>query len=874
MKYSNLGSSVETREIALTDSLSSVIQNGSSFHEVAVQFLTTVYVAWGNALATLTTELSKSRTRLNRLVRGVTGSIGLLLLVACNGAYFEDDLSYRSHKIVQNTLVLTTKIGEVRLTALSDKAIEVEYLTTKSSFFPSFAIKNGIASKAFEVKDRPREIVFDRGLLKAVVNKLDLSIDFSFDGVFLSRQVAHFDDLILDKKDYKGFRFELNSDEKIMGGGERVLGMNRRGHRMPLHNRAHYGYSTESNQMNFSIPAIMSDKGYAILFDNTASGFLDIGKTEKNTLSFEAVSGRMSYIVFAGENYPEIIRNYVEVTGKQPLPARWLFGNFASRFGYKDQQEVLDTVAKFEQEDIPLDAIILDLYWFGPDIKGHMGNLDWDKKAFPKPKQMLRQLKDKNIKTILVTEPFVLSSSSKWQQAVDKNILAKDNEGAVKRFDFYFGNTGLIDVFDVKARDWFSDIYSDLTQQGVAGVWGDLGEPEVHPDDSRHYLSDFNMRLTGEELHNAYGHQWAQMVYENQTKIRPKERPFIMMRSGFAGSQRFAMIPWTGDVERSWNGLKPQVELSLQMGLFGMAYTHSDLGGFAGGKTFDKEMYIRWLQYGVFQPVYRPHAQAHIPPEPVFHDQQTKDILRKYIKLRYQLLPYNYNLAYENSATGMPLMRPVFFEDEADPNLIDVKDSYFWGDSFLVSPITQADEKQHQMGLPDGVWFDFWDDTRYTGGNNIQVPVSLERLPVMVRAGSFVPMIDPINNTQSYSSENLVLHYYADRTVAASQGKMFEDDGKDPKSMEANKFEILKFSAKRTNRQLIIDLLRVGDGYEGMPKTRKIKLVIHNWQSAPQALVVNRRTIGKKNFVFDSKTKRLTANLNWSDEKLRLEVTK
>ena len=188
---------------------------------------------------------------------------------------------------------------------------------------------------------------------------------------------------------------------------------------------------------------------------------------------------------------------------------------------------------------------------------------------------------------------------------------------------------------------------------------------------------------TGDEVHNAYGHKWAEQVYQHQQHLAPNKRPFIMMRSGFVGSQRYGMIPWTGDVSRSWDGLKPQVELSLQMGLFGLGYTHSDLGGFAGGEVFDPQMYIRWLQYGIFQPVFRPHAQDNIAPEPVFHKGKTKDILRTYVELRYAMLPYNYSLAFENSLTGMPLMRPMFFEDEADLSLIDEKDQYFWGDALF-----------------------------------------------------------------------------------------------------------------------------------------------------------------------------------------------
>ncbi|MCF6192958.1 MAG: hypothetical protein L3J46_01340, partial [Kangiellaceae bacterium] len=609
--------------------------------------------------------------------------IGLISSCTWMGSETGTVLSYKSHRLDGKRLVIDTDIGLIRLSALTDEAIEVVYQTPLNQIFPSFALADSEKTYPLEIIDQPLVITVKRSQVTVKFNKRDLSIEFYRFGKLLSRQSSYFESKKNGEKKYHGFNFDLDNSEKILGGGERILGMDRRGQRMPLYNRAHYGYQTESNQMNFSIPAIMSNKKYALLFDNTASGFLDIGKTEQNTLSFESVGGRMSYIFFSGSSYPQLIEKYVEVTGKQPLPPRWAFGNFASRFGYTSQKEVLDTVDLFEQLDIPLDSIIIDLYWFGPDIKGHVGNLTWDEDTFPEPEKMLQQLKNKNIKTILVTEPFILSSSSKWQEAVDKNILSKDEVGKAKRFDFYFGNTGLIDVFDQNAKDWFSDIYTGLTQQGIAGVWGDLGEPEVHPDDSIHYLSDFDIKVRGDEVHNAYGHEWGKMVYQNHLKIKPNTRPFMMMRSGFAGSQRYGMIPWTGDVDRSWQGLKPQVELSLQMSMFGMAYTHSDLGGFAGGKVFDKEMYIRWLQYGVFQPIYRPHAQAHIPPEPVFHDQQTQNILRKFIKLRYQLLPYNYNLAYQNSTTGMPLMRPIFFEDEANSSLFDIKDSYFWGEAFL-----------------------------------------------------------------------------------------------------------------------------------------------------------------------------------------------
>ncbi|MCP4273612.1 MAG: DUF5110 domain-containing protein, partial [Gammaproteobacteria bacterium] len=562
-----------------------------------------------------------------------------------------------------------------------------------------------------------------------------------------------------------------------------------------------------------------------------------------DTLTFEAVAGRTSYIVFAADNYPGLINNYVDVTGKQPLPPRWAFGHFISRFGYRSEWEVRDVVNRTLEAGIPADAVIIDLFWYGQDMKGNVGNFKWDEHTFPTYQEMLDDLKLSGIKTIVITEPFILGSSFRWQDAVDNEALVKNSDGKPYQYDFFFGNTGLIDVFDDNASQWFWGIYKDIFNQGVAGTWGDLGEPEVHPDDSIHYISEIKSSVRGDAIHNVYGQQWARLVYENQLKLQPDNRPFILMRSGFAGSQRYAMIPWTGDVSRSWGGLKPQVELSLSMGLLGLAYTHSDLGGFAGGKTFDQELYIRWLQYGVFQPIYRPHAQWQIPSEVALHDNKTKDIIRAFIKLRYRMLPYIYTLAYENATTGIPMMRPVFFEDETDASLFDITDAYLWGDSFFVSPVTEPNQSTQTIHLPKGIWFDFWSDKKYGGDQSVDIPVTLETIPVLVRAGSFVPMVGDIMNTEQYSSESMSLHYYADDSVNQSNGTMYEDDGKTHDSIGKKQFEILNFSSVHTADNLTIELSKSVDTYPSMPKQRKIKMVIHNWSKMPQKIVFANKEI-------------------------------
>lgn len=714
------------------------------------------------------------------ILRGLLGALLLLVLSSCAAPSVAPVINSAS-------LVLTNQQHQLTITAYQSDTLGVVIHERSKTPFPSFALAEQAQLASLSVLEQtPDSITVMNGNIRARINLSDWRIDYYSQKQPLTTQLSY----QLDER-LRQFNFSLSAEEKLAGGGQRVLGMDRRGHRLPLYNRAHYGYGNHSEQMYYSVPAVMSDRRYLLAFDNTAKGYLDIGHSQTKQLEFSAVGGRAGYFITSAPSYPKLISAFTQVVGRQPLPPRWALGNFASRFGYRSQAQVMETVALYNQHQIPLDSIILDLYWFGADIKGHMGNLAWDKQNFPQPQAMIEQLQQQNIKTILITEPFILSSSQRWQEASEAGICTRDASGAVERFNFYFGNTCLIDIFNQASIDWFSAIYDDLTAQGIAGQWGDLGEPEVHPDATQHWLSEFNRRARGDEIHNAFGHQWAKVVYQQQRRFAANKRPLIMMRSGFLGTQRYGIIPWTGDVARNWEGLSAQVELSLQMSLMGLAYTHSDLGGFAGAKTFDSELYLRWLQYGVFQPVFRPHAQDHIAPEPVYHDAAVIARARDAINLRYQMTPYNYSLAIENSLTGMPLMRPVFFAEE---NRFNDRNSYFWGDAFWVVPLTAPKLTDVELNFPPGVWFDFYNDKRFQAGAPVNYPTRAEGIPVFVKAGSFVPMVSTFSRMTDYSTANMDIHYFADSTVTESTYLWFNDDGESANSLADKNYQALQFS--------------------------------------------------------------------------------
>ncbi|MFZ6801572.1 TIM-barrel domain-containing protein [Undibacterium sp. Di24W] len=772
-------------------------------------------------------------------------------------------------KHTKTYLDIRTNDGRYRITPYSTEVFETTFIPKGEVLSELVQGSHALVAKPIAVKLRYSEtadkLEYASAGLTVTVQKSPFQISYSYQGKLLISEKLGYEKIETTsgtnaEKNKERISFNLDGQEALYGAGARALGMNRRGHRLPLYNKAHYGYEENSSQMNFGIPLVYSSKMYGIHFDNAAIGTLDLDSKKDNSLAYETISGRKTYQIVAGKDWASIVGNYTQLTGRQPLPPRWAFGNFASRFGYHSEAEARKVIAQYRAENIPVDAIIFDLYWFGKEVKGTMGNLAFDKDNFVNPKQMIADFNQQGVKTVLITEPFILTTSNRWQEAVRENILATDKAGKPFTYDFYFGNTGLIDLFQPKARDWFWTIYKDLADMGVAGVWGDLGEPEVHPSDLLHAKG----KLGADQVHNIYGHEWAKMVAQGYQKDFPNQRPFILMRAGYSGSQRFGLIPWSGDVNRTWGGLRSQPEIALQMGMQGLAYMHSDLGGFAGA-NLDDELYARWLQYGVFQPIFRPHAQEDVPSEAIFRAEKAKQLARAAIELRYSLLPYNYTLAFDNQQQGLPLMRPLFFADANNTKLAAHSASYLWGNDFLVQPIMNAGQQQADVMFPHGAWFDFYTGEVYQGGTSHTVKVSEQHIPVYVRAGAFIPMAAAMQSTQSYQDHLLDLHYYHDASVQKGSGKMYEDDGLTRDAYAKAAYRLTQFTSgyDANNAQLQIQITQL-HGKKMKAQDKQIRLFIHNVIKAPQQ--VNLLTTTGKNsaplkFEWDASSKVLKTEM-------------
>ena len=775
-----------------------------------------------------------------------------LLFFLSFGAVFAQNQNriFEKVQLLENrTLKITVNDGVYKIVPYNNNIIETTFTPTgEVEKTESHAVILEPKDIDISFVETANEVVLMTGEIVTKVQKSPFQIKYYHNNKLLISEAKGY----VKNDSLETIDFNIKSNEILYGGGARALGMNRRGNRLKLYNKAHYGYETRSELMNYTMPIVVSSDKYLLHFDNAPIGFLDLDSKQNNHLMYETISGRKTYQIVAASTWPKLIDQYTNLTGKQPMPPRWALGNFASRFGYHSQYEVEKTINKFKDLNVPVDAVILDLYWFGKTITGTMGNLEVFRDSFPDFEGMISRLKAKGVKTITITEPFVLTTSNRWKEAVKQQVLATDSLGKPYTYDFYFGNTGLIDIYNPKGASWFWSIYKGLREKGIVGIWGDLGEPEVHPTALKHY------NTSADEVHNIYGHDWAGLIYKGYKNDFSEERPFILMRAGYSGSQRYGMIPWSGDVNRTWGGLQSQTEIALQMGLQGLGYMHSDLGGFAGD-NLDDELYTRWLQYGVFQPIFRPHAQEEVPSEPVYRSEEALKLSKKAIALRYALLPYNYHLVFENNTQGLPLMRPLFFEDSRS-EMNTVSSTYFWGNDFLISPVTNAGQEQQMVDFPNtGNWYDFYNNKAYVGGKSQFVNTVKTSIPTFVRGGAIIPLIDPVQSTDEYELNNFQLHYYFDQKVKKSQRLMYNDNGLLANAYENDQYELLKVTAQHNSNRIQMELSATKGMHFNFDK-KEIELVVHNMKKAPKKVLIKN---DKLNYHYDQLSQTFRMNLSW-----------
>ncbi|SEU23654.1 glycoside hydrolase family 31 protein [Paenibacillus sp. NFR01] len=570
----------------------------------------------------------------------------------------------------------------------------------------------------------------------------------------------------------------MDADDHFYGFGEKAGFLDKRGEKMTMWNTDVYApHNQETDPLYVSVPFFMGlreGKAYGIFFFNTFRTVLNL--TGEQEYFFWAEGGQLDYFLFAGPGPKEVIGQYTALTGRIPLPPKWAIGYHQSRYSYQSEAEVRELVASYQQKQIPLDAIHLDIHY----MNGYRV-FTFDKSRFPAAGRLIRELKEAGIRIVPIVDPGVKADPEYgvFKQGIAQGAFCRKMDGSVFYGQVWPEKSAFPDFSEKDVRRWWGSLHRYYTNLGIEGIWNDMNEPSVFNDSKTMDLDvvhgNDGQPATHRELHNLYGYLMSKATYEGMKEEMDNKRPFVLTRAGYAGIQRYAAV-WTGDNRSFWEHLEMSMPMCMNMGLSGIAFCGADVGGFAHDSN--GQLLVRWTQLGALMPYFRNHSELKsIRQEPWAFGPAIEALVKRYITLRYQWLPYLYGLFREASLTGIPLMRPLLLEYPQDVNTYNLNDQFMLGSQVLVAPVTRPDTNVRAVYLPVGRWFDYWTDQVLEGGRHVLVQAPLDVLPIYVKEGAILPHV-PGRLTTGEPEEELVLHVYLPQPGAdAAEYTLYEDDG-------------------------------------------------------------------------------------------------
>lgn len=623
--------------------------------------------------------------------------------------------------------------------------------------------------------------------------------------------------------------FLLDKDEAIYGlGQQQVDDLNQRNHKHFMRQRALYA----------SVPIIQSTKGYGMFWDNYSPTTYTDNPQE---MSFDSEVGEcMDYYFMYGGNADGVIAQIRDLTGQAPMYPLWTFGFWQSRERYKSQQETMEVVDKYRELGIPLDGIIQDWQYWGPN--SNWNSMNFDNPEFPDPQKMIDHVKKKNAKIMI----------SIWASFGPDTNPYKDLEKINALFNFKTwpadGGVKVYDAYNEKARDiYWKHLNKGLFSKGIDAWWTDSTEPD-HLDVQERDFDIPTAMGTYRSVVNAFPLMSNKGVYEHQRAVTSDKRVYLLTRCAFVGQQRYAANTWSGDVMCNWETFRKQIPTGLNFSLSGIPYWNTDIGGFfnwpyhggAENKAYH-ELYTRWFQYGTFLPMQRSHGSG--VKKEIYNLGKKGDWVydseEKYINLRYALLPYLYSTGWQVTDNAGSFLRALFMDFNEDKKVHTISNQYMFGKAFLVTPVTRnmyvfSDKEQwkdpyedfsktgtQDVYLPKGTkWFDFWTGEVLNGGQMVTKEVPIDIIPLYVRAGSIVPFGPKVQYSTEKKWNNLEIRIYPG---ADGEFVLYEDEN-DNYNYEKGVYSTIKFTWDDANRTLnIAD--REGT-FPGMLKSRKFNIVV------------------------------------------------
>jgi alpha-D-xyloside xylohydrolase len=620
--------------------------------------------------------------------------------------------------------------------------------------------------------------------------------------------------------------FDLSPDEGIYGLGQHQQGA------WNYDGTGTFKVTLAQANTNVGVPVMTSSKGYMLLWDNPAvtTIFSDTAADASSTqrvLHWSSEYGKAIdyYFCYGDGTIGRAMAAYRHLTGKAPMMPRWEFGFWQSKERYASQEELLGVAQKLRDLKVPVDGIIQDWqYW--PAGNNTWGSHQFDPQRYPDPVAMFQQLHHEHYHTLIsVWAKFDLGSKNS-----DELNAAGGMFPEVTRYVSPPGQGQWYDPFSTAGREiYWNQLREQLFSKGVDGWWLDAPEPEINNMAFRGYTTPLG---PGYEVYNAYPLMHSTGIYEGQRATTDQKRVVILTRSAYAGQQRNSAITWSGDIQATWQVLKNQIPGGLNLSLSGIPYWNTDTGGFFGNRTAGngdpanpqyEELFSRWFQFSSFCPMFRVHGSYGLRPGKEFwrFDEKTQGILRKYLNLRYRLLPYTYSVAWQVTSSGNTFMQPLVMDFPKDSQTWNIGNQYLFGPEVMVTPVTTAGVTEQAVYLPvtGAPWYNFWTGETSAAAQTVQAASPLDTLPIFMRPGSILPMGPFLQYSSEKPDDPIELRVYRG---ADGRFTLYEDEG-DTYDYEKGQYATIPISWRESTHTLVIGS-RVGS-FPGMLKDHTFNIV-------------------------------------------------
>ncbi|MDU5775188.1 MAG: glycoside hydrolase family 31 protein [Clostridium perfringens] len=520
--------------------------------------------------------------------------------------------------------------------------------------------------------------------------------------------------------------------------------------------------------------ALKEEATYGIFFDNSFRSYFDMGKEMGDRIFFGAIGGQIQYYFIPGENIKEVVKNYTALTGRMEMPPLWSLGYQQCRFSYFSQEEVRELVKTFEEKDIPLDVVYLDI-----DYMDGFRVMTFKTPNFDDAAGLISDLKEKGIRTITIIDPGVKVDEEYdvFKRGKEGNHFTKKLDGEMFIGAVWPGDSAFPDFSNKDCREWWkSELKKFISEHGMDGIWNDMNEPCVFNNDHKTMLetclhNSDNGVIEHKEFHNRYGFEMSRCSKEAQEELHPNERGFSMTRATYAGGQRYSSV-WTGDNMSLWSQMRMSISMNANLGISGFSFVGNDVSGF--GLDSSEELFIRWMEMGPFIPIFRNHSNMYTRrQEPWAFGPRAEKIAKKSIELRYELLPYIYDLYYISHKEGLPIFRPMIMEYEKDMNLLNMREQFMLGENMIVAPVLYEGERSKTVYLPKGSWFNYFTMEKLQGGKWYKLPCELDEILVFVKEGAIIPTYNKKFRNVKERPKNILLKVFGEN----AKGFHYNDDG-------------------------------------------------------------------------------------------------